>query len=83
MTHTYPLVPYVLAFIAFILRFYGREHAGSKTSLSFILAIVTVLSALAFLFLGVGHLLPSYGDISFLLLGIVLLGVSIARWFML
>jgi hypothetical protein len=83
MTHTYYLAPYVLAFVSSILRFYGREHAGSKTSPSFILAVATVVVALAFLFLGVGGFLPAYGGLVFLAFGTVLLGLSIARWFML
>ncbi len=83
MIHTYPLVPYVLAFISSILRFYGREHAGSKTSLSFMLAVATILVALAFLVLGIGGLMPAYGDIAFLLFGLVLLVFSAVRWFML
>ena len=83
MTHTYFLAPYVLAFISFILRFYGREHAASKASPSFIGAVMTVVIALAFLFLGVGSFLPAYGSIIFLITGVILLGLSIARWFML
>lgn len=83
MTHTYFLAPYVLAFVSSILRFYGREHAGSKTSPSFILAVVTVIVALTFLFLGVGGFLPAYGGVAFLIFGLILLALSIARWFML
>jgi cytochrome c biogenesis protein CcdA len=83
MTHTYILAPYFLAFVAYILRFYGREHAGSKSSPSFILAVVTVVVALSFLFLGIGGFLPAYGDTVFLAVGIVLLVFAIIRWFML
>ena len=81
MTHTYYLAPYVLAFVTSILRFYGHEHAASKSSPTFILAILTVVVALAFLFLGIGGFLPAYGSLIFLAIGIVLLGLSIQRWF--
>jgi hypothetical protein len=83
MTHTYFLAPYFLAFVAYILRFYGREHAGSKSSPSFILAVVTVVVALSFLFLGIGGFLPAYGGTVFLTVGIFLLVFAIIRWFML
>ena len=83
MTHTYFLAPYFLAFVAYVLRFYGREHAGSKSSPSFILAVVTVVVALTFLFLGIGGFLPAYGGAVFLAVGIALLGFAIVRWFML
>ena len=83
MTHTYILAPYFLAFVAYILRFYGREHAGSKSSPSFILAVVTVVVALSFLFLGIGGFLPVYGGTVFLVVGIILLSFAMIRWFML
>ncbi len=76
------LVPFILAFLIFVLRFYGRESASSMRNPSFVLAFVTMASAGAYLYLRVTAGLPAYGTVGFGLAGLVLLGIAIARMFM-
>lgn len=81
MPTTVILLPFFFAFLAFALRFYSREGAASMGNLSFILAVVTLLVAGFYLFLGVIAMMPAYGTIAFALIGLALFGVGIARWF--
>jgi hypothetical protein len=76
------LVPFILAFLTFVLRFYGRESASSMRNPSFLLALLTVVSAGAYLYLRVTGLLPPYGTAGFGLAGLVLLGTAVMRMFM-
>jgi hypothetical protein len=76
------LVPFILAFLVFILRFYGREHAASMRNPSFMLAVITVGTAGAYLLLRIADSLPHYGTIGFGLVGVALLVAAIARMFM-
>lgn len=82
MSHTVILAPFILAFLVFVLRFYGRENAASMTNPSFLLAAGTVLVAGAYLFLGVVDMLPAYGTLGFGVVGVALLATAIARMFM-
>ncbi len=82
MLHTYVLAPFIVAFLGFILRFYGRENAGSKSNPSFLLALATVVIAMTFLVLGVTASLPQYGSLAFGVVGVGLALLSVARWFM-
>ena len=79
---TIVLLPFILAFLVYVVRFYGRESASSMSNPSFMLACFTVLSAAAYLLLRVSDLLPGFGTIGFGLLGLVLFGTAIARMFM-
>jgi quinol-cytochrome oxidoreductase complex cytochrome b subunit len=81
-TSTLLLVPFILAFLIFVLRFYNREGASSMMRLSFMLAILTVLIAGSYLILGVVGALPPYSTIGFALVGLILLGTAILRMFM-
>jgi quinol-cytochrome oxidoreductase complex cytochrome b subunit len=80
---TFILVPFIVAFIVFVLRFYNREGASSVTRPSFLLAILTVAIAFTYLILGIIGELPPYGTIGFALIGLILLGIAIARMFIL
>ncbi len=82
MSHSILLLPFVFAFVVFVLRFYIRENASSMANPSFLLAFGTVLVAALYLVLGVLGILPPYSTIGFSLVGLVLLGVSIMRMFM-
>jgi quinol-cytochrome oxidoreductase complex cytochrome b subunit len=82
MSHTILLLPFIVAFAMFVFRFYARENAASMTNLSFLLALGTVLVAALYLVLGVISSLPPYSTAGFAVTGLVLLGVSIARMFM-
>jgi hypothetical protein len=76
------LVPFILAFLVFVVRFYGRESASSMRNPSFVLAVATVLATGGFLLLRVTDTLPPYGTLGFGFLGLVLLATAIARMFM-
>jgi quinol-cytochrome oxidoreductase complex cytochrome b subunit len=79
---TFILVPFIVAFLMFVLRFYNREGASSMIRPSFLLAILTVAIAFTYLILGVINMLPPYGTIGFALIGLILLGTAIMRMFM-
>jgi hypothetical protein len=75
------LVPFILAFLVFVVRFYVRESAGSMRNLSFVLAVVSMLTAGAYLLLRVTEALPPYGTLGFGIIGLALLAAAIARMF--
>jgi hypothetical protein len=77
------LLPFLLAFMVFVFRFYNREGASSVTNPSFLLAIATVLLAGLYLFLGVIESLPPYSTVGFAVIGLALLATSVMRLFML
>jgi hypothetical protein len=76
------LIPFIFAFLVFVFRFYSRERAASIANLSFLLAIGTMLTAGAYLILGVTENLPAYSTIGFGVAGTVLLVIAILRMFM-
>jgi F0F1-type ATP synthase assembly protein I len=82
MSHSILLLPFIFAFLIFAFRFYARENAASMMYPSFQLALATSLIAGLYLVLGVLDRLPPYGELGFGLVGLVLLGVSILRLFM-
>jgi quinol-cytochrome oxidoreductase complex cytochrome b subunit len=81
MSHSILLLPFIFAFGIFTFRFYVRENAASMANPSFLLALGTVVAAALYLVLGVLGSLPPYSALAFGLTGLVLLGVSIARMF--
>jgi quinol-cytochrome oxidoreductase complex cytochrome b subunit len=81
-TTTFLLVPFILAFLVFVFRFYSRESASSIMNPSFLLAILTVLIAFSYLILGVTGVLPPYSTIGYLVVGLILLATAITRMFM-
>jgi hypothetical protein len=76
------LVPFILAFLIFVFRFYGREGAGSMRNPSFMLAVLTMATAGFYLYLRISGALPSYGTAGFAVIGLGLLGTAIGRMFM-
>jgi hypothetical protein len=76
------LVPFIFAFLIFVLRFYGRESASSMRNPSFLLAALTVATAMAYLYLRITDELPPFSTVGFGLLGVTLLATAIARMFM-
>jgi hypothetical protein len=82
MSHTFILVPFIVAFLGFILRFYGRENAASMSNPSFLLAATTVGIAAVFLILGLTNLLPPYADAGFGVVGLLLAILAGVRMFM-
>ena len=80
---TIVLLPFIVAFLTFALRFYARESAASMKNLSFLLGLGTVLVAFLYLGLRVTDMLPPFGTIGFGVIGVALLVTAIARMFML
>jgi hypothetical protein len=76
------LLPFLLAFLIFVVRFYGRESAASMMNPSFLMAFGTVAVAACYLALRITGNLPPFGTIGFGLAGLVLLATAIARMFM-
>ncbi|WP_428537145.1 hypothetical protein [Rhodopila sp.] len=76
------LLPFIVAFLIFVLRFYSREGAASMGQPSFLLAGLTVLIAGGYLVLGVMGVLPPYSTAGFAAIGLILLGTAILRMFM-
>jgi quinol-cytochrome oxidoreductase complex cytochrome b subunit len=81
-TTSFLLVPFILAFLIFVFRFYNRESASSIMNPSFLLAILTVLIAFSYLILGISTMLPPYSTVIYLVIGLILLAIAIARMFM-
>jgi hypothetical protein len=76
------LLPFLLAFLIFVVRFYGRESAASMKNPSFLMAFGTMLVAACYLTLKITGNLPPFGTVGFGLAGLVLLATAIARMFM-
>jgi hypothetical protein len=81
-TSTLILIPFILAFLVFVFRFYSRERASSMANPSFLLAVGTVVVAGLYLGLGVIDALPPYGTIGFGVVGLILLAIAVLRMFM-
>jgi hypothetical protein len=81
-TPTILLLPFIVAFLIFVLRFYSREGASSMTGPSFLLAGLTVLIAGGYLVLGIMNALPPYSTLGFAGTGVILLATAILRMFM-
>ena len=81
-TTSFLLMPFILAFLVFVFRFYNRENASSIKNPSFMLAILTVLIAFSYLILGITMMLPPYSTIIYLVIGLILLVTAITRMFM-
>ena len=81
-TTTFLLMPFIVAFLVFVFRFYNRENASSIKNPSFMLAILTVLIAGSYLILGVAASLPPYSTIGYAVVGVILLITAVSRIFM-
>lgn len=79
---TFLLSPFILAFLVFVFRFYTREGANLASGASFLLAMLTVAIAFAYLILGVAGTLPPYSTIGIAAIGLILLATAILRIFM-
>lgn len=79
---TIVLLPFIFAFLIFVLRFYGRESASSMRNPSFLLGFLTVAIAGGYLMLRVTGHVPPYGTLGFAVVGLGLLATAIARMFM-
>ena len=81
MSNSIILLPFIVAFLLFVFRFYSREAAASMANPSFLLAVTTVAVAVLYLVLGITGEMPAYGTLCTGLVGLALLALSIARMF--
>ncbi len=79
---TIVLLPFVAAFLIFVLRFYAREAASSMSNPSFLLGALTVLLVGGYLILRITVGMPFYASVGFGLAGVALLATSIFRMFL-
>ena len=71
------LIPLVAAFLLFLFKVYGQEHARTRGSPSFLLAGVTVLLLFSYLGMVVLDVMPPYASIAYGVTGVILLGVAV------
>ncbi len=79
---TIVLLPFIAAFLIFVLRFYSRESASSMSNPSFLLGVLTVFIAGGYLILRITLGMPFYASVGFGLAGVALLATSIVRMFL-
>lgn len=80
MSNSILLLPFIFAFLGFVLRFYFRENASSMANPSFLLALGTVFTAVLYLVLRVLDSLPPYSTYGFGFIGLALFGLSLFRF---
>ena len=71
------LLPMILAFLAFIAKFYGMENAAAKSSPSFLLAMFMVALLTGYLVMVVTGTLFAYAALSFGVAGCLFLALAI------
>ncbi|MGE0419518.1 MAG: hypothetical protein AB7O80_22155 [Acetobacteraceae bacterium] len=80
-TSTIFLIPFIIAFIGFLIKFYFHERAGSKRSPTFLLAIATAVLPLTFLALKIFGVVIPYYALGMGIVGCALVVASIVRFF--
>jgi len=81
--HTFIVIPYLLAFLFSIKRFYFRDNAGSIFRTSFVLAFGSMALGGLYIVLGALKTLPPYGTLGFGIFGLVCLGLAVWQAFQL
>ena len=81
--HTFIIIPFLLAFLFSVKRFYFRDNAGSIFRLSFLLALGSMAIAGIYVVLGALKTLPPYGTLGFGIVGLLCLGVAVWHSFQL
>ncbi len=81
--HTFIAIPFLLAFVLSVKRFYFRDGAASIFRGSFLLASGAMLVALIYVLLGAGKMLPPYGTLGFGIIGLLFLAVAVWQAFQL
>ena len=70
---TIVLLPFIAAIITFVMVFYGRERAGSKTSHNFLSAVGSVVILASYLLLRVVEMMSVTLNIVYAAIGVALL----------
>jgi hypothetical protein len=72
------LIPLVAAFVLFLGKVYGQERAVTRGSLSFALAVLSVLLLFSYLALNVVlAALPPFTGVAYGVVGVILVGVAV------
>ncbi|HVZ07350.1 hypothetical protein [Rhodopila sp.] len=82
-THTFIIIPYLLAFLLSVKRFYFRDSAISVLRASFLLALGSMALAGIYLVFGALEMLPAYSTVVFGILGVACLAVAVWQAFQL
>lgn len=70
------LIPLVAAFVLFLAKCYLHEHARTQGSLSFLLAMVSVLLLMSYMGMLVLGVLPAYAAVAYGGVGAVMVGLA-------
>ncbi|MFL5256061.1 MAG: hypothetical protein ACJ8AI_24845 [Rhodopila sp.] len=81
--YNFIVIPYLLAFLLSVKRYYFRDAAGSIFRGSFLLAVGSMALAACYLILGALHALPSYSAVAFGIVGLLCLGAAVWQAFQL
>jgi uncharacterized membrane protein len=81
--HTFIIIPFLLAFLFSMKRFYFRDNAGSIFRMSFLLAFGSMAIAGTYVVLGALKTLPQYGTLGFGIVGLLCLGAAVWQAFQL
>jgi len=81
--HTFIIIPFLLAFLFSVKRFYFRDNAGSIFRMSFLLAFGSMLIAGVYLVFGALNMLPEYSALVFGIVGLICLGLAVWQAFQL
>ena len=81
--HTFIIIPFLLAFLVSVKRFYFRDNAGSIFRKSFVLAFGSMLIAGVYLAFGSLNMLPPYSALAFGIVGLLCLALAVWQSFQL
>ena len=77
-TYTFIVIPFLVAFLFSVKRFYFRDNAASIFRASFLLAFGSMLVGCLYLVFGAMQMLPPYSALAFGIVG--LLCMTLAVW---
>lgn len=72
------LLPLIGAFLLFVVKCYAHDNARVRGSVAFFLAMVCVILLMLYMGMTVLSLLPSYAPLTYGIVGLVMLGLSVA-----
>jgi hypothetical protein len=76
-TYTFIVIPFLLAFLLSVKRFYFRDSAASIFRPSFLLAFGSMALAGIYLVFGALRMLPPYSPVAFGIVGLLCLGAAV------
>jgi hypothetical protein len=76
-SYSFIFIPFMLAFLLSVKRFYFRDSAASIFRMSFLLAVGSILLGCVYLVLGAMKVLPPYSAVAFGIAGLLCLGLAV------